>query len=90
MTHPNEQIMARAIQTATRNYKRGGGSAVAAIIVKDDEIIAEAYTTINESPRAYAAGIFLNRRPLRFRRPPAFCGGKSSSLALTRGVLRFV
>lgn len=55
MNHPNKEIMNRAIQIAQENYKEGG-HAVAAIIVKDDEIIAEAFTTIrrDNDPTAHA------------------------------------
>ena len=46
MIHPNKEIMRRAINLAEEKHKEGG-HAVAAVIVKDDEIIAEAFTTIN-------------------------------------------
>lgn len=45
MNHPNKEIMQRAIELAKAKYKEGG-HAVAAIIVKGDKIIAEAFTTI--------------------------------------------
>ncbi|MDD5290034.1 MAG: nucleoside deaminase [Patescibacteria group bacterium] len=47
MNHPNKKIMERAINLAKEKYKEGG-HAVAAIIIKDDEIISEAFTTINK------------------------------------------
>lgn len=46
MEHPNKEIMEKAIRLAKEKYKEGG-HAVATIIVKDDKIIAEAFTTIN-------------------------------------------
>jgi tRNA(Arg) A34 adenosine deaminase TadA len=48
MIHPNKKIMEKAIALASKDYKKGGGYAVAAIIVKDDKIIAKAITTINK------------------------------------------
>jgi tRNA(Arg) A34 adenosine deaminase TadA len=48
MKHPNKDIMRRAIKLAIDKHKEGG-HAVAAIIVKDDRIIAEAFTTINKN-----------------------------------------
>lgn len=55
MDHPNKDIMKRAIKLAQEKY-RDGGHAVAAIIVKDDEIITEAYTTVRRDidPTAHA------------------------------------
>lgn len=55
MNHPNKDIMKRAIKLAQEKYK-DGGHAVAAIIVKDDEIISEAYTTVRRDidPTAHA------------------------------------
>jgi len=49
--HPNKEIMRRAIQIAKDNYKTGG-HAVAAIITKDDKIIAKAYTTVEKNQDA--------------------------------------
>ena len=48
MEHPNKEIMQRAINLAEDKHKEGG-HAVASIIVKGDEIIAEAFTTINKN-----------------------------------------
>jgi tRNA(Arg) A34 adenosine deaminase TadA len=45
MNHPNKEIMIKAIKIAKDNVDNGK-HAVAAIIVKDDEVISEAYTTI--------------------------------------------
>lgn len=55
MKHPNKEIMQRAINLAISKYKEGG-YAVASIIVRDDEIIAEAFTTINrdQDPTCHA------------------------------------
>lgn len=55
MKHPNKEIMQRAINLAISMHKEGG-HAVASIIVKDDEIIAEAFTTINrdQDPTCHA------------------------------------
>ena len=55
MNHPNEEIMIRAIKLAEDKHKEGG-HAVAAIIVRGDEIIAEAFTTINrdQDPTCHA------------------------------------
>jgi Cytosine/adenosine deaminases len=47
MTHPNKTIMNKAIDLAKEKYNEGG-HAVAAIIVRNDEIISEAFTTINK------------------------------------------
>lgn len=47
MQHPNKEIMQRAINLAMSKYKEGG-HAVAAIIIKDDDIIAESYATVNK------------------------------------------
>jgi len=41
--------MEKAIELASKKYKEGGGHAVAAIIVKNNRIIAEAFTTINKN-----------------------------------------
>ncbi|MCK5123426.1 MAG: nucleoside deaminase [Candidatus Pacebacteria bacterium] len=46
MIHPNKEIMQRAINLAKEKHKEGG-HAVAAIIIKNDKIIAEAFTTID-------------------------------------------
>lgn len=55
MNHPNADIMNRAIALAEATY-REGGHAVSAIITKDDEVIAEAFTTIirDKDPTAHA------------------------------------
>lgn len=55
MVHPSETLMKRAIQIARDNYK-DGGHAVAALIVRGDEVIAEAYTTVRRDadPTAHA------------------------------------
>lgn len=55
MIHPNKEIMQKAINLAKKKHKEGG-HAVAAIIVRDDEIIAEAFTTINrdQDPTCHA------------------------------------
>lgn len=55
MNHPDEKIMRRAIDLAREKYIEGG-HAVAAIIVRDDEIISEAYTTIerDQDPTCHA------------------------------------
>jgi tRNA(Arg) A34 adenosine deaminase TadA len=55
MNHPNKDIMQRAINLAIAKHKEGG-HAVAAIIVKDGKIIAEAFTTINrdQDPTCHA------------------------------------
>ena len=55
MIHPNKEIMQRAINLAREKHKKGG-HAVAAIIVRDDEIIAKAFTTINRdnNPTSHA------------------------------------
>ena len=55
MHHPNKDIMNKAIELAIEKHKEGG-HAVAAIIVKDDEIISEAFTTVRRDidPTAHA------------------------------------
>jgi len=55
MIHPNKEIMQRAIALAKEKHKEGG-HAVAAIIVKGDEIIAEAFTSVRRDidPTAHA------------------------------------
>ncbi len=55
MIHPNTEIMQRVIDLAKEKYSEGG-HAIAAIIVKDDEIITEAFTTINrdQDPTCHA------------------------------------
>ena len=55
MIHPNKEIMQKAINFAKENHKESG-HAVAAIIIKDDDIIAEAFTTINrdQDPTCHA------------------------------------
>ena len=55
MTHPNREIMQLAIDLAKNKYKEGG-HAVASIIVKNDEIISECFTTIirDKDPTAHA------------------------------------
>jgi len=45
MTHPSQQLMERAIAIAKENHKEGG-HAIAALIIKGDAIIAEAFTTL--------------------------------------------
>ncbi|MDO8657025.1 MAG: nucleoside deaminase, partial [Nanoarchaeota archaeon] len=47
MDGPNTIFMQRAIDLAQEKYKEGG-HAVAALIVKDNKILAEAFTTINK------------------------------------------
>ena len=53
--HPNKEFMERAITLAREGYENGG-TAVAAIIVKDDKIIAEAFTTTikDQDPTCHA------------------------------------
>lgn len=72
MDIPSSTVMKRAIDIARQNYKIGG-HAVAAIIVKDNTIVAEAFTTIrrDQDPTAHAemnairqATIALNNRYL--------------------------
>src|SRR3989344_3051236 len=55
MNHPDKNIMRQAIKLAQEKYKEGG-HAVAAIIVKEGEIIAKAFTTIkrDNDPTAHA------------------------------------
>ncbi len=55
MNHPNEMLMNRAINLAQAKYKEGG-HAVAALIVRDDEIISESFTTVNrdQDPTCHA------------------------------------
>ena len=55
MEHPNKEIMQRAINLAISKHKEGG-HAVASIIVKDEDIITEAFTTINrdQDPTCHA------------------------------------
>jgi tRNA(Arg) A34 adenosine deaminase TadA len=55
MNHPSKEIMQRAIELARANYKEGG-HAVAGIIVKSNELIAESFTTIirDKDPTAHA------------------------------------
>jgi len=55
MHHPNKEIMNKAIKLAREKLKEGG-HACAAIIVKDEEIISEAFTTIrrDNDPTAHA------------------------------------
>jgi len=55
MIHPNEEIMRTAINLAKEKYQEGG-HAVAAIIVKGDEIIAKSYTTVirDQDPTCHA------------------------------------
>jgi tRNA(adenine34) deaminase len=47
MLHPNKEIMIKAIELAKEKYGEGG-HAVAAIVVKGDNIISEAYTSIRK------------------------------------------
>ena len=55
MQHPNSDIMKKAIQLA-RNKHKEGGHAVAAIVVHEDEIISEAFTSVrrDNDPTAHA------------------------------------
>ena len=55
MIHPDTGIMQSAIDLAKDNYKVGG-YAVAAIIVRDNEILAESFTTLvrDNDPTAHA------------------------------------
>jgi tRNA(Arg) A34 adenosine deaminase TadA len=55
MYKPDEAIMKKAIELAKEKYKEGG-HAVAAIIVKNDEIISEAFTSVrrDQDPTAHA------------------------------------
>lgn len=55
MNHPDKEVMERAIRLAKEKYQEGG-HAVAAIIVKGNKIIAEAFTTINrdQDPTCHA------------------------------------
>lgn len=55
MQHPNSYVMTKAIQLARDKHKEGG-HAVAAIIVHEDEIISEAFTTVrrDNDPTAHA------------------------------------
>lgn len=55
MNHPNKEIMQKAIDLAKEKHKEGG-HAVAAIIVRNNEIIAEAFTTIlkEQDPTCHA------------------------------------
>lgn len=55
MTHPDATVMKRAIELAKASFN-AGDYAVAAVIVKGDEIIAEAATTIKSEhdPTAHA------------------------------------
>jgi len=55
MNHPNKAIMQEAIVLAKAKYKEGG-HAVASIIVRRDEIIATAFTTVrrDNDPTAHA------------------------------------
>ena len=55
MVHPSSELMSRVINLAREKYQEGG-HAVAALIVKSDEIIAEAFTTIRRDidPTAHA------------------------------------
>lgn len=45
MQHPNKNLMERLIILAKENYVESG-HAVAALVVKDDEVVAEAVTTV--------------------------------------------
>lgn len=45
MIHPNKEIMTKAIQIA-KDKQKEGGHAIAAVIIKGDEIICETFTTI--------------------------------------------
>lgn len=45
MIYPNKEIMQKAIDLAREKYKEGG-HAVATIIVKNNEIISQAFTTV--------------------------------------------
>ena len=45
MIHPNKEIMQRAIDLAKESHKKGS-MAIAAVIVKGDEIISEAVTSV--------------------------------------------
>jgi tRNA(Arg) A34 adenosine deaminase TadA len=47
MQHPNKEIMQKVINLAVSKHKEGG-YAVAVMIVKDDKIIAKAFTTIDK------------------------------------------
>jgi tRNA(adenine34) deaminase len=55
MNHPNPKIMEQAIALARSTYKEGG-HAVSAIIVQNEEIVTEAFTTIirDKDPTAHA------------------------------------
>jgi tRNA(Arg) A34 adenosine deaminase TadA len=55
MYKPDEAIMKKAIELTKEKYKKGG-HAVAAIIVKNDEIISEAFTSVrrDQDPTAHA------------------------------------
>lgn len=55
MQHPNKEIMERAINLAYEKLTEGG-HAVAAIIVKEDEIVSEAFTSVRRDidPTAHA------------------------------------
>ena len=44
--------MEKAIKLAAAKYKKGGGNAIAAIIVKNNRIIAQAFTTVNKNQDA--------------------------------------
>lgn len=45
MNHPNKQLMQKAIDIALQNYKQGN-YAIAALVVKNDEVIAIAGETV--------------------------------------------
>ena len=53
--HPNKEFMERTILLAKKGYENGG-TAVAAIIVKDDKIVAEAFTSTirDQDPTCHA------------------------------------
>jgi len=55
MQHPDSKIMEKAIQLAKNKHKEGG-HAVAAIIIRGDEMISEAFTTVrrDNDPTAHA------------------------------------
>ncbi len=55
MNHPNKNIMEKAINLAKAKHQEGG-HAVAAIIVKGDEVISEAFTSVRRDidPTAHA------------------------------------
>lgn len=73
MNHPNREIMQRAIELAKQATKVGE-HAVAAVVILEDQIVSEAYTTLNgeQDPTCHAEinAIRLASKNLKSKRLP--------------------